>query len=167
MIALQIKDVKHFMGRLLGTDFLDSFLLEEAVLSTYNTFTIDGRMNRDFFSKEEWAEPEIRPYDFSSWKSMRPILFELIRGKKTPVSFRFILHLMPQYVPGILKPSETTVTADQIKALVLTCRYENGALTLLTGTSFYTFLPDKSADVLWDRTVKTFLDRREVAYDEL
>ena len=30
MIALQIKDVKHFMGRLLGTDLLDSFLLEEA-----------------------------------------------------------------------------------------------------------------------------------------
>ena len=98
---------------------------------------------------------------------MRPILFELIRGKKTPVSFRFVLHLMPQYVPGILKPSETSITADQIKALVLTCRYENGTLTLLTGTSLHTFLPDKSADVLWDRTVRTFLDRREVAYDEL
>ena len=167
MIALQIKDVKHFMGRLLGTDLLDSFLLEEAVVSTYNTFTIDGRMNRAFFSREEWEEPSIRPYDFSPWKSMRPILFELIRGRKTPVSFRFILHLMPQYVPGILKPSETTVTADQVKALVLTCRYENGILTLLTGTSLHTFLPDKSADVLWDRTVKAFLNKREVGYDEL
>ena len=167
MIALKIKDVKHFMGRLLGTDFLDSFLLEEAVVATYNTFTIDGRMNREFFSREEWEEPSIRPYDFSSWKSMRPILFELIRGKKTPVSFRFILHLMPQYIAGILKPQETAVTPDQVRALVLTCRYENGALTLLTGTSLQTFLPDKSADVLWDRAVRAFLDKKEVDYEEL
>ncbi|HJC57773.1 MAG TPA: hypothetical protein H9700_10495 [Candidatus Eisenbergiella intestinipullorum] len=167
MIALQIKDVKHFMGRLLGTDLLDSFLLEEAVVSTYNTFTIDGRINRDFFSREEWEDPSVRPYDFSSWKSMRPILFGLIRGKKTPVSFRFVLHLMPQYVSGILKPSETSVTADQVKALVLTCRYENGSLTLVTGTSFHTFLPDKSADVLWDRMMKVFLDKKEVDYEPL
>ena len=167
MTALQIKDLKHFMGRLLGTDFLDSFLLEEAVISTYNTFTINGRMNRDFFSREEWEEPSVRPYDFSPWKSMRPILFELIRGKKTPVSFRFTLHLMPQYVPGVLKPSVTSVTPDQVRALVLTCRYENGKLTLLTGTSFHTFLPDKSADALWDRTVKAFLSQKEVDYEEL
>ena len=167
MIALQIKDVKHFMGRLLGTDFLDSFLLEEAVVSTYNTFTIDGHMNRDFFTREEWEEPSVRPYDFSPWERMRPILFELIRGKKTPVSFRIILHLMPQYVPGVLKSAETALTAEQVKALVLTCRYENGALTLITGTSFHTFLPDKSADQLWDRAVKAFLDRREVDYDML
>ena len=167
MIALQIKDVKHFMGRLLGTDFLDSFLLEEAVISTYNTFTIDGRMNRAFFSREEGEEPSVRPYEFSPWSQIRPILFELIRGKKVPVSFRFILHLMPQYVPGILKPSETTVTADQVKALVLTCRYESGALTILTGTSLHTFLPDKSADVLWDRAIKAFLDKRGAAYEEM
>ena len=42
MIALRIKDVKHFMGRLLGTDFFDIFLLEQAVVTTYNTFTVDG-----------------------------------------------------------------------------------------------------------------------------
>ena len=167
MIALQIKDVKHFMGRLLGTDFLDSFLFVEAVVSTYNTFTIDGRMNRDFFTREEWEDPSVRPWDFSPWERMRPLLFELIRGKKTPVSFRIILHLMPQYVSGILDPAETTLTAEQIKALVLTCRYENGMLTLITGTSLHTFLPDKRADVLWDRAVKTFLDRREVDYDLL
>lgn len=57
MIALQIKDVKHFMGRLLGTDLLDSFLLEEAVVSTYNTFTIDGRMNRAFFPGKNGKSP--------------------------------------------------------------------------------------------------------------
>ena len=50
MIALQIKEVKSFMGKLLGTECFDSFLLEEAVITTYNTFHIDGRINREFFS---------------------------------------------------------------------------------------------------------------------
>lgn len=167
MQALQIKDVKHFMGRLLGTDAFDSFLLEEAVIRTYNTFTIDGRMNRDFFSNEEWDDPSIRPCDFSTWKSIRPVLFDLIKGRKTPVSFKFILHLMPQYVPGVLKPSETSVTTEQVKALVLTCRYENGVLSLITGTSFHTFLPDKTVDTLWDKTMKRFLDKKEINYEQL
>lgn len=42
MIALQIKEIKSFMGKLLGTECFDSFLLEEAVITTYNTFRIDG-----------------------------------------------------------------------------------------------------------------------------
>ena len=148
MVALGIKDVKHFMGKLLGSDLLDSFLLEEAAVHTYNTFVIDGRMNRDFYSEEEWNEPEIRPYEFSEWKKMRGILFELIKGRKTPVSFRFVLHLMPQFVEGVVKKADSGVTPDQIKALVLTCKYEEGTLRLLTGTAFHTFVMDKSVEAV-------------------
>ncbi len=167
MLALKIKDVKHFMGKLLGTDTFDSFLLEEATIVSYNTFHIDGRMNRAFFTKEEWEEPSVRPYEFSEWKSVRPVIFDLIKGKKTPVSFRITLHLMPQFVAGVLKPAETTVTDDLVKALVLTCRFEEGALTLFTGTAFHTFLPDRSVEPLWDRTIRTFLTRKEIEYEEL
>ena len=167
MLALQIKDVKNFMGKLLGTETFDSFLLEEATIVSYNTFHIDGHMNRDYFSCEEWEEPSVRPYGFSEWKNMRPVLFGLIKGKKTPVSFKIILHLMPQFVSGVLKPSETSITDDQVKALVLTCRFEEGALTLITGTSFHTFLPDRSVEPLWDRTIKTFLTKKEIGFEEL
>lgn len=51
MIALQIKEIKSFMGKLLGTECFDSFLLEEAVITTYNTFRIDGRINREFLQR--------------------------------------------------------------------------------------------------------------------
>lgn len=167
MVALDIKDVKHFMGRLLGTDLLDSFLLEEAVVCSYNTFHIDGRVNRDFYSMQEWEDPEIRPYEFSEWKKMRTILFELIKGKKAPCSFRFVLHLMPQFAAGVAKGADAGISADQIKALVLTCKYEEGKLRLITGTAFHTFVLDKSVETAWDRTMKTFLDRREIGYEEL
>ena len=167
MIALQVKEVKSFMGKLLGSSCFDSFLLEEATISTYNTFHIDGHMNRDFFSSEEWDDPELRADDFSAWKNVRPLCFDLIKGKKTPSGFKFILHLMPRFIPGILKAGETDITADQVKALVLTCKYDGSGLTLVTGTAFHTFIMDKSVDVLWDRTVRTFLTKKGIGFDEL
>lgn len=90
MIALKITHIKQFMNRLLAGEDFDSFLLEEASISTYNTFTIDGRQNRSFYSTEEWEDKEIRPYDFSTWKTVRPICFDLIKGRHTPAAFHFV-----------------------------------------------------------------------------
>ena len=52
MLAIQIKDVKTFMSKLLSGNTFDSFLLEEAQIHTFNTFVIDGHQNRDFYTKE-------------------------------------------------------------------------------------------------------------------
>lgn len=40
MIALKITNVKKFMGKLLASEAFDSFVIEEASISTYNTFLI-------------------------------------------------------------------------------------------------------------------------------
>lgn len=167
MIALKITNVKQFMGKLLASEAFDTFLLEEASISTYNTFLIDGHQNRDFYTSEEWEDKEIRPFDFTTWKQIRPICYSLIKGTKTPSAFKFILHLMPDYLTSILKEQDTTVTPQQIKALVLTVKYDGTTLTLITGTAFHTFIMDKSVDVLWDNAVKSFLDKREISYEEL
>ena len=76
MIALRIKNVKHFMSQFLGGDAFDSFLLEQASISTYCTFTIDGRENRAFYTSEEWDDREIRPFEFTQWKKIRPVCFD-------------------------------------------------------------------------------------------
>ena len=167
MIALRITNVKHFMGKLLTGEDFDSFLLEEASIRTYNTFIIDGHQNRYFYSTEEWEDKQIRPYDFSCWKAMRPICFELIKGKHTPAAFHFVLHLMPEYMASILSGGDTAVTPQQIKAFVLNIRYDGSALTLVTGTAFHTFLPDKTPDSLRDQAIRQFLTKREIAYEEL
>ena len=49
MIALKILDIKDFMSRLLKGEAFDPFWLVEASITTYNTFTIDGSLHRDFF----------------------------------------------------------------------------------------------------------------------
>lgn len=166
MIAIRIKNIKQFMGRLLGGEDFDSFLLEQAVISTYNTFTIDGRQNRDFYTSEEWEDKDIRPFEFTAWKSIRPICFELIKGKRTPTAFQFVLHLIPDYTASILEKGDTTVTADQVKAFVLSIKYDGTALTLITGTAFHTFLMDRTPDALWDRAVRQFLTKRQIDYEE-
>lgn len=166
MIALKITNVKQFMGRLLAGEDFDSFLLEEATISTYNTFHIDGRQNRDFYSSEEWEDKELRPYDFSTWKAIRLVCFNLIKGTRTPSSFQFVLQLMPEYMASILKKGDTSVTPLQIKAFVLNIRYDGTALTLVTGTSYHTFLMDKTPDALWDQSVRQFLSNREISFEE-
>lgn len=167
MIALKITNIKQFMGKLLGSEDFDSFLLEEAAISTYNTFYIDGHQNRDFYTAEEWENEEVRPYDFSTWKTIRPICFDLIKGTHTPIAFRFVLHLMPKYAGSILRDGETAVTPQQVKAFVLNIKYDGTDLTLVTGTAFHTFLPDKTPDVLWDKAVRQFLAKKEIAYEEM
>ena len=47
MTAVQITSMKDFMNKLLLSDTFDCFLLEEAVVGTANTFTIDGHINKE------------------------------------------------------------------------------------------------------------------------
>lgn len=167
MIALKIINVKQFMGRLLGADDFDGFLLEEASISTYNTFQIDGHQNRAFYTSEEWEDRELRPYAFTQWKVIRPVCFDLIKGRRTPAAFHFVLHLIPEYTASILKRGDTGVTLDQVRGFVLNIRYDGQTLTLITGTSYHTFLMDKTPDVLWDQAVRQFLSKREISFEEL
>ena len=167
MIALKITNIKQFMKKLLGSEDFDSFLLEEASVSTFNTFFIDGHQNREYYTAEEWEDESIRPYDFSTWKTIRPICFDLIKGTHTPTAFRFVLHLMPKYTDSILRGKKTDVTPQQIKAFVLNIKYDGTDLTLVTGTAFHTFLMDKTPDALWDRAVRQFLSGKDIAYEEL
>lgn len=154
------------MGRLLGTDCFDSFLLAEANLKTSVEYTIDGHINKEFYTKEELEDPQICPHDFAAWSAMRPICFEMIRGKRTPSSFKFVLHLMPDYVPGVLKGADESLSPDQVKALVLTIKYDGAAATIVTGTAFHSFVMDKTLDAQWDKTMRQFLSKKGIAYTE-
>ena len=75
----------------------------------------------------------------------------MIRGRRSPSRFRLMLHLRPDYVPGVLKGADPSLTPEQVKALVVTVRYEDGKASLITGTAFHSFVLDKTLDACWDR----------------
>lgn len=167
MTSFQIKEVKKFMGQLLTMDTFDSFLLNEASIAMNTTIHIDGYQVKDFYTVEEWADETIRPYDYVAWKEIRPLCFQLIKGRKTPAGFKFILHLMPPYVEKTLLAGDTEVTADMVKALILNIKYDGTTLTCVTATAFHTFVMDKTLDALWDKTMRQFFIKKDIDFDEL
>ena len=98
MKIYNISDLKDFMNKLLLSDTFDYFLLEEGTIITANGFQIDGRVRKEFYTKEEQEDENLCPYEFSLWKDIRPLCFQLIKGKRTPLSFKFVLLLMPAHM---------------------------------------------------------------------
>ena len=96
MLALHITSMKQFMNQLLVSDTFDIFLLEEAVITTANTYTLDGHLNREFYSPDELSSGQVPDYEYSPWSTLKGLCFQLIKGKRTPLSFRFIFHLKPK-----------------------------------------------------------------------
>lgn len=167
MLAIQIKDVKRFMAKLLSADNFDSFLLEEARIHTANTFIIDGHQNREFYTKEELEDSELFPYEYSQWKDIKGICFQLIKGKKVPTYMKIILHRKPEDAYTLLEEGGAMELADFLKAFVVTIKFDASGLLLTTGTSFSTFVMDKTADLLWDNAFRKFLADGEIDFEEV
>ncbi len=166
MIALKIKSIKNFMTKLLTTDTFDYFLFEEAVITMNLVFSIDGHQIFDFYTKEEREDMQLCPYPLVEWKVVREYVFSIIRGKRTPVNFRFVFHLKPEHMRSLLEKGDTAVSADQMRAFVLNIKYDGTDLTLISATAANTFLLDKTPDSIWDQAVMHFLDRAGLEYEE-
>lgn len=161
MIAFKITSMKIFMHHLLASDTFENFLFAEGVISTSHTYTIDGHVNKEFFDQTE-ASPA---YDFATWSEMRPLCYDLIKGKRTPLYFKFVLHLKPEATSKLLAGGGSNVSAEQIKALVLTIKYDGSSAILTTGTAFHTFVMSKEPDNIWDKALQQFLDRENIPYE--
>lgn len=166
MTALQIKITRNFMNALLISEQFDSFLVEEVSITTFNTFHIDGHIIKEFYTREELEDTNNNLPEFSQWKDIRPICFQLIKGKKTPVSFRVVLHASQELINTIAQDPSCGVATDLIRSLALNIRYDNGQVTCVTGTAFTTFLMDKSVDILWDKYIRSFLASLQLDFEE-
>lgn len=167
MLALQITALKPFMNALLAGDLFDIFLLEEASISTAATFTIDGRLNKDFFPSEEWENRHADYRAFLAWQDIKGTCFNLIKGKHTPLRFQFVFQLIPSLTASILVKGNCTVPSELIKALVLTIRFNGEKAVLYTGISYTSFVPDKEPEKLWDAALKQYLYKKGIACEEL
>lgn len=167
MIALKISGLGSFMSRLFSGNTFDSFLLAEGTLQMGVTWQVDGKLNRGFYEKDVWEDPAQRPYDYTSWSEVRPALRDLIRGKKAPVSFQFVLHLKPELMESLLRKEGDNELLSCVGAFVLTIRYKDGEVILLTGISMKSFTINKNADILWDKVIRRFLQSKEIAFESL
>ena len=161
MIALKVKQQKVFMAKLLTTEAFDDFLVTEATIDTYDTFHIDGKINKEFYQ-----DGELPDTDHSKWSTIRPIALELIKGKITPLGFKFVLQLDSKRKEELLKNSDADLNPDQV-SLGINIRFANGEVIITTGISYSLFTLDKSAEKAWDEYIPSLLDSYDISNDIL
>lgn len=166
MLALHITSLKTLMNQLLTGDSFDIFLLEEATISTANTYTIDGHINVDFYPLEERGA-DVLPYEFRPWSEIKELCFNLIKGKRTPIFFKFVFHLKPEKATALLTQANSSVNTDSLKAMVLNIRYDGTRAIVTTGTAYHTFVMNKEADVIWDKALTKYLTDKGISFETL
>ena len=157
MTQFEIEPVKDFMSQLLIGNILDAFYVKEVTLTTFNTFTIDGHIQKGFFTTEEW-ETAGKPV-YSTWEQLKPICYQLIKGKKTPLNFRIIFVASEQMIAQCLEKSQVNLTIENVNGLFLHITYENGKILCTTGISLDIFTMDKTLEHYWDDSIKKFLNK--------
>ena len=165
MIALNIIDIKDFMNKLLVADTFDHFLLSEAVISTNVTYTIDGRLNKDFYSSDELQIQNLEELSIAPFSLLKPACFNLIKGKKTPLSFKFTFQLSPANTASTLQSIHSGFSLEDIAAIFFHIRFANQQLMCTTGISYKTFALDHTLDHEWDALMQRFLANHKIAFE--
>lgn len=167
MILCNIKDKKDFMAKLLAGETFDSFLLKEASIHSFVPYLIDGHINKAFFSDDSEDSAAFTAYEYAQWKDIRPICFDLIKGKRTPTKFVFVLYLKPEAMAAMFDKAGISATESLVQNLILNIRFEQGEMSITTAVDYSGFTLDKQAEQLWDTTTRKFLDKKEISYETI
>lgn len=162
MIALEFKEVKECMTKLLLGESFDSFYFIEGEITTFSTFKMDGFLKKAFFDKEDCPER-----DYALWKEIREFCFSIIKGKKTPLGFQFVLGLSNPNIEKLLRQRELNFQPKDVRGLYINLKYDGAKLVCITGTSMNIFTMDKSLEQAWDEMVQKFFLQKELKFEEL
>ena len=166
MIAIRVQKQKNFMAKLLTTELFDEYLVEEVSIDTYNTFNIDGRIHKEFYKNPESSEEIVPTEEFSRWSRLRPICLELIKGKQTPLSFKFILRLNSDQKDKLFADIDSDISSDQAD-FGINIKFSSGEVVITTGVSYSIFTLDKEAEKAWDSFVPSFLESNGIEIEVL
>ena len=162
MSSLKILEMNRFMGKLLKGEDFDGFLLKEGFLRTNMEYRFSGQLFTDYFDTEEQKRLDEK---YVYWGELRPTLFELIKGKRTPLAFSFTLLLTGNDTAQMLARRQVNIGEDS-PSLFLQIRFEHGTGRIITGTARNTCTLDKSLEETWDAEVLQRMKAMELAVEE-
>ena len=162
MIALSLTEVKECMSKLLLSEDFDPFLFIEGEIMTFSTFTMDGYLKKEFFEDGETPDRE-----YALWKDVKEYCFSLIKGKRTPLSFKFILGLSESNIAKLLLQQELDFKPQDVRGLYINLKYDGQKLQCVTGTAINLFTMDKSLEQAWDVMVQKFFTQKGINYEVL
>ena len=166
MIALKIIEIKEFMNQLLIGNTFDLFPMAEASITTFNTFTINGSINKDFYDTDTQDILTQNGSLYSQWKQLKPFCFSVIRGKRTPLQFKIVFQLTSEQFSSVFHTNNISELSNA-SSLSLNIQYKNKMLFCTSGISQKYFSLDKRAEQLWDAAVQNFFNEQNISYEIL
>lgn len=174
MISLTL-DAKRCMAELLLRETFDAFLFIEGEITTFNKFTIDGYIHKDFFKNNtvtdtaEESDPDGSSDSgiiYSTWKRLRDFCFSIIKGKRTPLDFKFIFSLPEESIRKVIEENQLDFQPETVQGLYLNFRFDGSVLTCTTGTSLKVFTLDKSLEHAFDQWARSFFSTHGIDWNE-
>ena len=148
------------MNHLFTLETFDRFTLEEGVIKTFASYSIDGLFENDFFDGDDPVEKNVLGDPYTPWGLLRGSCRDLIKGKHTPGFMKFVFH-------GDTSPYRELPGFPNIRALLIMIRFDNTGLSVTTGTSLKEFIPDHEIDILWDNDIKKLFTGCGIEFEEL
>ena len=151
MKSFDIEDIKNFMNQLLVGEAYDDFYLYEARVKGAIDYFIGGKLNKDYYDAEELEA--LGNVEYTTWGKVKPLVYELMKGKRRPLNFKIILMYSREKVVELVEANNLPVKSEDVGALFYNIHFEVGQLNVTTGTSLKVFTLDKRLEQLWDETV--------------
>lgn len=167
MVALEINEIGVLINQLLRGGMFDNFLLQEAVISQAFDYTIDGTLNGDYYSEEEYEQLGLSGLKYIPFSHVRSICLEMIKGKRKPGYFKFVFLLSPKNQASTIIRSGSSFRPEDVTGMFLNLIYKNDILTCTTGISYRIFSLDKTLEKEWDRMVTLFFKQHGIAVEEI
>lgn len=143
MIVLQIEDVKTFMSQLFVGDMFDKFHVNGCQIATFTEFEVSGKRCREWYDTDELSE---NVGDLVVWQQLKPMIFSLIKGKKTPSKMKIdFCHYLENGDCGSIR-----------------IQYEKDELYLYTGYMQKEFSLTKEKQNEWDDNCLNFIKKNEI-----
>ena len=160
MILLKILDIKDTMSQLLLKESFDSFFIEEVEVVTYAKMTIAGKRNMSWYDSDD-----VQKESLLRWTEIKKVIFEYIKGKKTPSYMKISLKADNRMIYELLKDSGCMGKVEEYNPeLYIQIRYENDNLDIVTGISYEQFVMDKTIEHAWDEAIQKWLKMLKVSY---
>lgn len=154
MKQFEIEETGKFMSELLSGERYDSFYLFEARIKADIDYSINGKINKDFFDSDD--RDIMAAEEYISWKKIKPVVYGFVKGDKLPLSLKLILMFNRENITRLVEMNNLLISENDIGALFFNVLYERESLTVTTGTSIKTFSLDKTLDHVWDDTVEKY-----------
>ena len=167
MKAFQLTEQKEFMNLLLRSETFDNFLLSEASIHAAVRYEIDGHLTPGFYSSAELEENRLAGLSCMPYAKLRPVFYELIKGRHAPSYLKFVLMLSPSSLQNTIRASGTAILPDDILAAFLNILFQNGQLLLTAGVSYRIFMPDKSFEREWEKFTIQFFLKNSINFSDI